>query len=219
MKYVGALTYIQFVQEILPWCKYWIYVLWNFIFAFFFYIISMRPMSTIKFWKGSILLSIHWLKVHAMLHPGCGFQEGRKEVYFFVTDPTFLPKMLIPDPKSMRILIPNTFLLLAWSLIPDPMKNTADPDPTHCDSRSWRCDPRSHALWFQILEMWSPIQALFRSLIPGARFSKVPKLFGRISADTILFVSWKQRRLEARNFAVIFIFNPFTTYEKTSFTE
>ena len=54
---------------------------------------------------------------------------------------------------------------------------------------------------------------------PGACFSKVPKLFGRISGDTILFVSSKRRRLEARNFAVILIFIPFTTYEKTSFTE
>ena len=54
---------------------------------------------------------------------------------------------------------------------------------------------------------------------PGAFFSKVPKLFGRISGDIILFVSSKLRRLEARNFAVIFIFIPFTTYEKTSFTE
>ena len=53
----------------------------------------------------------------------------------------------------------------------------------------------------------------------GACFSKVPKLFGRISGDIILFVSSKQRRLEARNFAIIFIFIPFTTYEKTSFTE
>ena len=53
----------------------------------------------------------------------------------------------------------------------------------------------------------------------GACFSKVPKLFGRISGDIILFVSSKLRRLEARNFAVIFIFIPFTTYEKTSFTE
>ena len=53
----------------------------------------------------------------------------------------------------------------------------------------------------------------------GACFSKVPKLFGRISGDIILFVSSKRRRLEARNFAVIFVFNPFTTYEKTSFTE
>ena len=57
------------------------------------------------------------------------------------------------------------------------------------------------------------------SLGPGARFSKVPKLFGRISGDLNLFVSSKWRRLEARNFAVILIVIPFTTYEKTSFTE
>ena len=54
---------------------------------------------------------------------------------------------------------------------------------------------------------------------PGARFSKVPNVFGTISGDMILFVSSKQRRLEARNFALILIFIPFTTYEKTSFTE
>ena len=53
----------------------------------------------------------------------------------------------------------------------------------------------------------------------GACFSNVPKLFGRICGDIILFVSSKQRCLEARNFAVIFIFIRFTTYEKTSFTE
>ena len=54
---------------------------------------------------------------------------------------------------------------------------------------------------------------------PGARFSKVPKLFGRISGDIVLFVFSKRRRLRARNFAVILIFLPFATYEKTSFTE
>ena len=54
---------------------------------------------------------------------------------------------------------------------------------------------------------------------PGICFSKVPKLFGCISGDIILFVSSKRRRVEARNFAIIFIFIPFTTYEKTSFTE
>ena len=54
---------------------------------------------------------------------------------------------------------------------------------------------------------------------PGACFSKVPKLFGRILGDIILFVSSKRRRLEARNFPVIFIFIPFATYEKTSFTK
>ena len=26
--------------------------------------------------------------------------QSRKAVYFFVTDPIFLPKMLIPDPKD-----------------------------------------------------------------------------------------------------------------------
>ena len=51
---------------------------------------------------------------------------------------------------------------------------------------------------------------------PGAFFLKVPKLFGRISGDIILFVSSKRRRLEAQNFAVIFIFIPFPKYEKTS---
>ena len=54
---------------------------------------------------------------------------------------------------------------------------------------------------------------------PRACFSKVPKLFGRISGAIILFASSKRRRLEARNFAVILIFIPFTIYEKTSFTE
>ena len=52
-----------------------------------------------------------------------------------------------------------------------------------------------------------------------ACFSKVLKLFGRISDDVILFVFSKLRRLEARDFSVTIIFIPFTTYEKTSFTE
>ena len=52
-----------------------------------------------------------------------------------------------------------------------------------------------------------------------ARFSKVPKLFGHISGHIIRLVCSKGRRLEARNFAVILIYIPFTTYEKTSFTE
>ena len=54
---------------------------------------------------------------------------------------------------------------------------------------------------------------------PWARFSKVRKLFGRISGDIIPFVSSQRRRLEARDFAVILIFILFTTYEKASFTE
>ena len=55
--------------------------------------------------------------------------------------------------------------------------------------------------------------------MPGACFSKVPKLFGCISGGIILFVSSKRRRIEAQNFAVILIFIPFPTYEETSFTE
>ena len=54
---------------------------------------------------------------------------------------------------------------------------------------------------------------------PGACFVKVPKLFGRISGGIVLLVSSKRRRLEARHFADILILIPFTTYEKTSFTE
>ena len=42
-----------------------------------------------------------------------------------------------------------------------------------------------------------------------ARFSKVPRLFGRISGDIILFVSSKRRRLEARNFSY---FNFYSLY-------
>ena len=57
------------------------------------------------------------------------------------------------------------------------------------------------------------IRLVFLSILPGARFSKVSKV-------PKVLVSSKRRRLEARNFAVILIFiPPFTTYEKTSFTE
>jgi len=45
------------------------------------------------------------------------------------------------------------------------------------------------------------------------------KLFGYISCDMILFVSSKRKRPKGRNFGVILIFIPITTYQKTSFTE
>ena len=67
-----------------------------------------------------------------------------------------------------------------------------------------------------ICELSGPVSKELRS---GACFSKVPKLFGLISGDKILYLSAKRRRFEARNFAVVFIFIPFTTYEKSSFTE
>jgi len=51
---------------------------------------------------------------------------------------------------------------------------------------------------------------------PGARFSKVPKIFGCISGDIILFVSSKRRRLEARNL-VILIFHSLQEMKRTAF--
>lgn len=48
---------------------------------------------------------------------------------------------------------------------------------------------------------------------------KSRNFFGTVSGDIILFVSPRQTRLEAWNFAVIFILIPFTTCEKISFTE
>ena len=43
-------------------------------------------------------------------------------------------------------------------------------------------------------------------------FLKSPETFRAHFGDIILFVSSRQRRLKARNFTVIFIFIPFTTY-------
>ena len=51
---------------------------------------------------------------------------------------------------------------------------------------------------------------------PGPGFSKVPRLFGRILGDIILFVSSKRRRPEVQNFAVILIFIPYTNIMKRS---
>ena len=53
----------------------------------------------------------------------------------------------------------------------------------------------------------------------GTRFSKVPKIIGRVSGDIILFASSKRRRLETRNPAAFFSCFPFTTYEKTNFAK
>ena len=68
---------------------------------------------------------------------------------------------------------------------------------------------------------WHLLQFSLHPIIcnPGAPFSKVPKLFGHISGDIIPNKSSKWLRLEARNLAVILIFIPFTTYQKTSQTE
>ena len=41
---------------------------------------------------------------------------------------------------------------------------------------------------------------------PGARFSKVPKLYGPFSGVTIPFVSQERREFKSSNFTVIFLF-------------
>ena len=41
---------------------------------------------------------------------------------------------------------------------------------------------------------------------PGARFSKVPKLYGSFSGVTIPFVSQERREFKSSNFTVIFLF-------------
>lgn len=55
-------------------------------------------------------------------------------------------------------------------------------------------------------ETLSPIRSGVPS-IPGTRFSKDLKLFGRITGDIILSIPLKRRRLEVQNFVVILLFN------------
>ena len=57
-----------------------------------------------------------------------------------------------------------------------------------------------------------------RLLVGGAQ-SRGPFPERRIAGAIIVFLFSKRRRLEARNLAVIFTFIPFTTYERSSFTE
>ena len=91
---------------------------------------------------------------------------------------------------------------------------------------SAKCPP-----WPKIL-FKTPLE-LFKEKRPGARFPKVPKLFGSISGDILVFVSSDRRRLEPRSLAVNFCFGIWKDiqtyeqhmkrhiyqYEKTSFTE
>ena len=59
-----------------------------------------------------------------LLHCSTKFYQGRNEGYFFTTDPIFLPKILIPDPKSdenfdplsrKNMLIPGDLLFIILS--------------------------------------------------------------------------------------------------------
>ena len=59
----------------------------------------------------------------------------------------------------------------------------------------------SICLMFQMIDTGSLLMPISR---PGARFSKVPKLFGCFSSDIILFVSSKQRHETLQLFKVLF---------------
>ena len=58
-----------------------------------------------------------------------------------------------------------------------------------------------------------------QTVVPRDSFLESPETFRVHVVWQIFFVSSKPWRLEARNLVGILIFIPFTTYEKTSFTE
>ena len=63
----------------------------------------------------------------------------------------------------------------------------------------------------------SNIRAKFSCHCPGARFSKVPKLYGWFSGVTIPFVSQERRGFNSSNFRVLFLFVTLKTCLKISF--
>ena len=127
------------------------------------------------------------------------------DVFFFFFSPFFLVSCWRSKPAQLKV---NDLSHADW-----PSKSYTD-DCCQEGEYCWAHTDADHEMWTLWLEKTSQ-----GNLGPGTCFSKVPKLFGRISGDIILFVSSKLRCLEARNFAAIFIFILFTTYEKTSFTE
>ena len=56
-------------------------------------------------------------------------------------------------------------------------------------------------------------------LCPGARFSKVPKLFGSVSGATIPFISSQRRGSKPSNFAILLVFLILKTCQKVSFSK
>ena len=73
----------------------------------------------------SVLLSTHVKMCHFLFLP---INQGRNKVYFFITDPVFLPEILIPDPKNIENFDPCSLKNL-FSLIPDPGAVIPDPTP------------------------------------------------------------------------------------------
>jgi len=67
----------------------------------------------------------------------------------------------------------------------------------------WRISGNIYIFLNHYIKVINDKELLFGS---GACFSKVPKLFGRISGDIILFVSSKRRRLETLQL-FLFLFN------------
>ena len=59
----------------------------------------------------------------------------------------------------------------------------------------------------------------FEKQAPGARFSKVPKLFGSISGATIPFISSQRRGSKPSNFAILLVFLTLKTCKKISFSK
>ena len=66
--------------------------------------------------------------------------QGRNEIYFFVSDPIILHKILTPDPKNVaksdprsqqNFLIQNQglLILIPWPVIPDPGAVIPEPEP------------------------------------------------------------------------------------------
>ena len=95
----------------------------------------------------------------------------------------------------MRILIPEP--AKTWSLIPDSMKNPADPDPTHCDSRFQGCDPWSRS----ISGLWS--------LIPYTSIPPCFKLLCYSTAFCVCFVCL----FSGTTFGTIFLWEKSTCYK------
>ena len=69
---------------------------------------------------------------------------------------------------------------------------------------------RSYPCAFEVLE----IESFLMLLGSGARFSKVPKLFGRISDYILFFVSSKRRCLKERKCFFFFFFTFYSCKEK-----
>ena len=78
----------------------------------------------------------------------------------------------------------------------------------------------SYCYFYSLYNIWKDqLYRVSRSEFYEWLFGPVSRKTLNFSGDIILFVSSKRRCSVSRNFAVILIFIPFTTYKKTRFTE